>query len=175
MKWRLDTALGYMYSIDKNSPYADVNGKLYQHHYVMGEHIGRPLRDGECVHHIDRDRTNNNLSNLRLMTASDHAKLHAIEDRGYRAETRFCRKCSKELIVSVKSSQVYCSRKCCDLDSRLFEIDPQELRALVWSMPTTKVAKILGVSDVAVSQRCKKYGIDKPPRGYWAKVKAGKI
>ena len=175
MDWKLDIRLGYIYGFDKNSPYADVNGKLYQHHYVMGEHIGRALRPEECVHHIDRNRANNALANLRLMTKSDHTKLHAIEDRGYKAETRYCRKCSKELIVSVKSNQVYCDRVCCDLDTRLFEIAPQDLHALVWSMPTTEVAKLLGVSDVAVAKRCKKYGMDKPPRGYWAKVRAGKI
>ena len=49
------------------------------------------------------------------------------------------------------------------------------MRLLVWQMPTTAVAKRLGVSDVAVIKWCRKYGIEKPPRGYWAKIYAGKI
>lgn len=158
-----------MYGINKNSPYADKYGKIYEHHHVMCENIGRRLLPNECVHHINRDKTDNTLSNLRLMTLSEHSKLHAIEDRGYSSEIRSCRKCSVEFCVSTKSRQIYCSMKCSRVDSREFEINPEDLRALVWAMPTTEVAKILGVSDVAVAKRCKKYGISKPPRGYWAK------
>jgi len=36
-------------------------------------------------------------------------------------------------------------------------------------MPTTEVAKRLGVSDVAIGKKCKQLGIEKPPRGYWQK------
>ena len=43
---------------------------------------GRLPSKDECVHHIDRDKTNNNISNLRLMTKSDHVKLHWLEDHG---------------------------------------------------------------------------------------------
>lgn len=48
--------------------------------------------------------------------------------------------------------------------------DKEELKRLVWEMPTSKLKKIIGVSDVAISKWCKRYGIDKPPRGYWAKI-----
>lgn len=50
-----------------------------------------------------------------------------------------------------------------------------KLKLLVWSEPTTKVAERLGVSDVAVSKRCKKLGIEKPPRGYWRKLETGNL
>ena len=46
---------------------------------------------------------------------------------------------------------------------------------LVWQMPTTEVADLFQVSDKAVEKRCKRLGISKPPRGYWAKVAAGKL
>ena len=39
-------------------------------------------------------------------------------------------------------------------------------------MPTSQVAKIFNVSDKAIEKRCKKFGIEKPPRGYWAKKEA---
>lgn len=51
-----------------------------------------------------------------------------------------------------------------------FEIEKEDLRNLIWSMPTTKIAKQFNVSDNAISKRCKKFGINKPPRGYWEKV-----
>lgn len=42
-----------------------------------------------------------------------------------------------------------------------------ELKKLVWEMPTSKLAKIFGVSDNAISKWCKNYDIVKPGRGYW--------
>lgn len=172
MIWKLDKVLGYMYGLDKNSPYADVNGKLYQHHYVMCESIGRALHPDECVHHIDRNKTNNDLSNLQLMTISEHAKLHAIEDRGYSESEKECPECSIVFMKSDRSDQVYCSLECSRKGSRLFEIDREELERLVREYPTTKIAKMFGVSDVAIAKRCKKYSISKPPRGYWSKNKS---
>jgi hypothetical protein len=41
-------------------------------------------------------------------------------------------------------------------------------------MPTSKLCKELGVSDVAIGKRCKLLGIDKPPRGYWQKLNGRK-
>jgi len=43
---------------------------------TMEEHLGRKLSTEEIVHHGDGDITNNNLDNLRLMSRSEHMKLH---------------------------------------------------------------------------------------------------
>lgn len=51
-----------------------------QHVTVMESAIGRRLRANEVVHHIDRNRANNDISNLQLMTRSEHTRLHRIED-----------------------------------------------------------------------------------------------
>ncbi len=45
----------------------------------------------------------------------------------------------------------------------------EELHKLIWEKPTSTLAKELGVSDKAVEKHCKKLGLLKPPRGYWAK------
>lgn len=45
-----------------------------------------------------------------------------------------------------------------------------QLQKLLWQKPTTKIAKDYGVSDNAVAKWAKKYGLNKPPRGYWSKV-----
>jgi len=66
----------------------ELKGKL-QHVHFMEMHIGRLLEQHECVHHIDRVRTNNDLSNLQLMTKKDHAKLHANENLGNRTRNQF--------------------------------------------------------------------------------------
>lgn len=51
----------------------------------------------------------------------------------------------------------------------------EELQRLVWSMPTTSIAKEFGVSDSAIGKRCRVAGIKKPPPGFWNRVEAGKI
>lgn len=50
-------------------------GRL-QHVVVMEEAIGGPIPPGHDVHHDDENRQNNNIANLRLLTRSDHQKLH---------------------------------------------------------------------------------------------------
>ena len=39
-------------------------------------------------------------------------------------------------------------------------------------MPSAKVAKLYHVSDTTIKKWCRKLGIEKPGRGYWAKVAA---
>jgi hypothetical protein len=56
------------------------NKGRHQHDVIMEEHIGRKLLFNECVHHIDRNRKNNDFKNLRLMTKIEHSRLHAKEN-----------------------------------------------------------------------------------------------
>lgn len=49
-------------------------------HVVLVEQaIGRPIKADEVVHHIDHNRSNNELKNLQLMTRSEHTRLHRLE------------------------------------------------------------------------------------------------
>ena len=51
------------------------NGKK-NHRVVMQEFVGRKLERGEVVHHIDGDKSNNKVENLRIMTYQAHCELH---------------------------------------------------------------------------------------------------
>jgi len=44
----------------------------------------------------------------------------------------------------------------------------------LWSVPATQLAVQYGISDVGLAKVCKRYRIPRPPRGYWAKLQAGK-
>lgn len=57
------------------------------HVVIMEEIIGRKLFAFECVHHKDKDRSNNNPDNLQLMTRSKHASHHAKENIINRSRT----------------------------------------------------------------------------------------
>lgn len=56
----------------------------YIHRIVMEQHLGRPLKPEEQVHHIDDDPSNNSIENLRLYASnSEHRKYEAsIAKRG---------------------------------------------------------------------------------------------
>lgn len=49
----------------------------------------------------------------------------------------------------------------------------EELYAAVWTTPLSRLAKEYGISDVGIAKICKKLGVPRPNRGYWAKRKAG--
>lgn len=52
-----------------------------EHRVLVEQSIGRRLTTAEHVHHINRVKTDNRLENLRVMSASDHSKLHqALDD-----------------------------------------------------------------------------------------------
>lgn len=51
-------------------------GWVRQHILVMERHLGRRLNPGEMVHHVNEVKTDNTISNLRLMTVGEHTVLH---------------------------------------------------------------------------------------------------
>ena len=53
------------------------NGLKREHRLKMEKKIGRKLKSSEEVHHKNRIKTDNRLSNLLLMTKSEHMKYHA--------------------------------------------------------------------------------------------------
>ena len=55
--------------------YEKTHGK-HTHRIVAEQKIGRPLKTGEIVHHIDGNKRNNDPDNLMVMTQEDHCRLH---------------------------------------------------------------------------------------------------
>ena len=53
-------------------PMIKSDGYILEHRYIMAKAIGRLLTNEEIVHHIDGNRKNNLLINLKLTNSSDH-------------------------------------------------------------------------------------------------------
>lgn len=60
-------------------PYKDGKGYIMKHRLVMEQYLGRVLEPYEEVHHIDRDKTNNDISNLQLCTKTEHRRIHIAD------------------------------------------------------------------------------------------------
>jgi len=52
--------------------------------------------------------------------------------------------------------------------------DRQQLLDDVWSTPVSRLTKHYGLSDAGLKKLCSRLQIKTPPRGYWAKLRAGK-
>lgn len=59
---------GYILKRDVDHKNADSWGYVPEHVFVMSEHLGRPLKDGEFVHHKNGIRDDNRIENLELWT-----------------------------------------------------------------------------------------------------------
>lgn len=56
-----------------------VDGKpMGLHRHLMQEKLGRKLSRNEVVHHIDNNPSNNDISNLTVMTLSEHSRHHSL-------------------------------------------------------------------------------------------------
>lgn len=72
-KWRGGRKIdkdGYVMIHEPDHPNATSHGYIREHRKAMSEHLGRPLTDEEVVHHIDGDKKNNEIDNLRLYSSN---------------------------------------------------------------------------------------------------------
>lgn len=73
------TKQGYKVILLKKHEYPNKSGRyVMEHRYVMEKHLRRKLLPfpKETIHHIDGNKLNNSISNLEVISASNHAKIH---------------------------------------------------------------------------------------------------
>lgn len=52
------------------------------HRYIMEQHLGRTLEPHEDVHHINGDKLDNRIENLRVMDHAEHTRYHRRQRGG---------------------------------------------------------------------------------------------
>ena len=158
----LDKSVGYLYVYQPNHPMSNASGKIYVHRYNAERHYGIKLTSDLVVHHKDENKLNNEPDNLQIMTHEEHGKHHNND----RVEIS-CSHCGEIVLIKPSSDGKYCSHLCYSLANRKFDITKESLQKLVDEKPITHIAKLFGISDVAIHKRCKILGIAKKPRGFF--------
>lgn len=105
---------GYVLAWAPNHPRAS-RGRVFEHILVAERILRRSLLEGEHVHHRDRNRQNNDPSNLLVLTSSEHGKLHARESTVESSRVDMdCQICGRRFKVwrSRISDRKYCSLAC---------------------------------------------------------------
>lgn len=103
--------------------------------YIMEIYLGRYLDPNlETVDHIDNDFTNNNITNLRLLTRSEHSTLEALK---LKEQEFVCSICNNTFILTgLKLHNAFtnrlrgcigpfCSKKCSGKSGHLSKNDPR--------------------------------------------------
>ena len=122
-KHRTKHSQGYWLVWIKDHQYKNNSGYVPEHRLVMEKRIGRYINPKvEDVHHIDKDRKNNDIDNLLLCSRIEHIRIHKgwykIKDFWFKV----CKGCNRELEVSTnnfylrsKGGYVHICKRCIKL------------------------------------------------------------
>ena len=70
---------GYIAVYYPEHPKSNKEGYIMEHILVVEGAIGRHLVANECVHHINENKRDNRIENLKIMTKSEHMRYHSTK------------------------------------------------------------------------------------------------
>jgi len=110
---RLSTSTGYRVIYCPDHPFAWSTGYVYVHRIIAEIKIGRILQPEEKVHHINENKKDNSPENIKILTQSEHSKLHKTTGIIYVTfNCTFCNKTFSRKKYQVHKGKQYCSKKC---------------------------------------------------------------
>jgi hypothetical protein len=130
---------------------------------VAEKKLERKLKDDEVVHHLDKNRSNNNPDNLIVfINTSEHTAFHrGCNIIGYKDGSAYCdRKINKCPICGKKiDNKSKLCIECHNNERRKLKIDKDALYNLLLNNSFSKVGKMFGITDNAIRRYCKKFNI----------------
>lgn len=102
---------------------------VYEHRWVMEQHLGRELEAHEQVHHKNHNRADNRLGNLEIIDIRTHGRHHAQQywepRKAKNVPNKACHRCgtmygyvSKNGLKQYEKSR-FCSNRCAIANARL--------------------------------------------------------
>jgi hypothetical protein len=67
---------GYIYVLFPKHKHANVNGSVQRSHLIWEQFTGYYPQNHEVIHHVDGNKLNDVIENLRIMTRSEHSRMH---------------------------------------------------------------------------------------------------
>ena len=143
--------------------------------YIMEQHLGRLLNsETETVDHINRDKNDNDINNLRLVERSQHSK---DDTRRVKLVKFKCSLCNKDFersprLVRDKSKKgvtgIFCSRQCAGRYSRKVQLglmDKFPVQPYVESEYYRNIKNLEAVSNYLIAKYAKDYEEVDPQTG----------
>jgi len=148
------------------------DGRVYTHILIAEKKLGRELKEGEVVHHIDGNKLNNDPDNLMVFISdADHKSFHAGADAYQnddgawycKREPYACKFCGRKFILASgrkKREHMYCSKECFYADRTIIKDSIQELidELKKANGNFSEVGRKYGVSPNAIIKRMKMNG-----------------
>ena len=135
--------------------------------YIMEQHVGRQLDpNSETVDHIDRNHSNNDINNLRIVPRSQHSK---DDTRRVKLVDFNCSMCGKKFprsprLVRDKSKKgrrgIFCGRKCAGRYARKLQLGLIEKFPVQPYLESEYYRNVKNLASVA-AHLLEKYGLDR--------------
>lgn len=110
---------GYITVYVPDHPCATKEGYVMEHRLVMEEYIGRYLKKGEEVHHINGKRDDNRIENLALLSSKEHHALH-IKERNDKGEINH----HKVAVINITTGEIFQSAR---EAAKKYEVSPTNI------------------------------------------------